>query len=272
MMTRYNPPEGLPAIPDWLSLDDIAALVGSIKETDQAIEDLGAYETLAAEDEVYHYVRNGDVEGITRMQLPARSTPITGVDEKAHLRYLLVALNAICLHAAISGGVSQRIGYGLNIRLSERIVSASTVDELKTLFESRIIPLSYGMLVHELSMPGITDKDIVKAIRFIHDHHHEKITTREIASHVGLSPEYFSAKFKRETGITVSAYIAEKRIEEAKALLRFSDYSIGEIAAQLAYSSQSYFQTAFRRETGLTPQQYRQSAGGANITNTDARP
>nr|MCR4871327.1 AraC family transcriptional regulator [Atopobiaceae bacterium] len=81
----------------------------------------------------------------------------------------------------------------------------------------------------------------------------------ELAANVGLSPEYLSVKFKRETGMTTSRYISKMHVDEAKALLRFTNLSIGEIAAQLAYSSQSHFQSAFKRETGTTPQQYRMS-------------
>lgn len=244
---------------DETVLREVAELVGSIKEFDFASDDLGAYDTIAAEEQVYHYVRAGDPGSIMRMPVPSWSRPVPGVDEVSHGKNLLSALNAICLHAALEGGVSMRICWGLNSQLAKRIVTCSSVEELRELASSKIIPLSYCLLVRELTISGVTDKDVMKAIRYIHNHHRERVMLGEIAGHVGLSPEYFSAKFKRETGMTVSAYISHARIQEAEALLRFTNLSIGEIAAQLAYSSQSHFQSAFKRETGTTPQQYRMS-------------
>lgn len=240
----------------------IADLVHAIQENEYAPDDQRAYDIIAAEEQVFHYVRSGDLEALMRIEMPDVSDPVAGTSRYTHLRYLLVAQNAICLHAALDGGAAVKVAFLLNIQLSERIVSSASEEELLAIVQSRIIPLSYCLLVRELSVPSVSDKDIVKAIRYVHDHHHEKVSVNDLARHVGLSKEYLSSKFKRETGMTVSAYIAKMRIQEAQALLRFTDLSIGEIAAQLAYSSQSYFQTAFKRETGMTPQQYRVSIEG----------
>ena len=246
---------------DERQLQLIADLVHSIEEKDYVPEDPDAFDIISAEEQVFHYVRAGDLEALLRMRVPGESVPIAGTSRMLHLKCLLVALNALCLHAALDGGVSAKIGYGLNMKLAERIMTCASEDELAELMQSQFIPLGYCLLVRELSLPSVSDKDIVKAIRYIHDHHHERVSARELASHVGLSPEYLSAKFKRETGLTVSSYISQMRIQEAKALLRFTDLSIGEIAAQLSFSSQSYFQTSFKRESGMTPQQYRASIG-----------
>ena len=42
-------------------------------------------------------------------------------------------------------------------------------------------------------------------------------------------------------------------------MLRFSDYSISQIAGYLGYGSQSYFGAVFKKETGVTPGEYRNS-------------
>ena len=240
-------------------LKEVVELVDSIEHGEFGTENLEAYSLVRTEEEIAHHVRAGEIVPLLSTDVPLTIPPLAGVSQVEHLRYLLIAFNAICLHSALEGGVSLRMGYGLNVALSSRILTCTTEDELLELSHSHIIPVSYGMLVRTLAFPDVSDKDVVRAIRYIHDHHHDKVTVRELAEHVGLSTEYFSAKFKRETGMTVNAYITQMRIGEAKALLRFSDLSIGEIAAQLSFSSQSYFQTVFKRETGMTPQQYRSS-------------
>ena len=64
-------------------------------------------------------------------------------------------------------------------------------------------------------------------------------------------------KFQQELGSTIGAYITERRLREAKSLLRFTDKSLSEISSYLCFSSQSYFQNVFRKQCGLTPLEYR---------------
>ena len=228
-----------------------------VREGSREPEDVTGFDVIAAEREVAYFVRKGNVEALMQVQVPS----IGFVDPKKsfmrHTKNALLSLNAICLHAAIDGGISLRIAFGVGNSFLKRIEGLTNKDDLIEMAESRIIPLAYCTLVRELAYPGITDKDIVKALRYIHEHHNEKVTVGQVAEHVGLSPEHLSAKFKKQVGQTVNGYIVDRRIEEAKALLRFSSYSISEIAGQLGFSSQSYFQTVFKKKTGVTPQQYR---------------
>ncbi len=51
----------------------------------------------------------------------------------------------------------------------------------------------------------------------------------------------------------MSTYIREKKINMAKNLLRFNEYSIIDIANRLFFSSQSHFIQQFREIVGMTP-------------------
>ncbi len=92
---------------------------------------------------------------------------------------------------------------------------------------------------------------------YILRHLHYEISLKEIADHAGLSETYFSALFKKETGETVSTFIQQSRVREAESLLRYSEYSLMEIAEYLGFCSQSHFSKTFRRYAGVTPGQYR---------------
>ncbi|MEH7313803.1 helix-turn-helix domain-containing protein, partial [Priestia megaterium] len=72
-----------------------------------------------------------------------------------------------------------------------------------------------------------------------------------------LHPNYLSKIFKKEVGKSVSQYIQEQRIEEAKKLLQLSNYTISEISTLLNFHDQSYFTTTFKKILGVTPKQYR---------------
>lgn len=100
---------------------------------------------------------------------------------------------------------------------------------------------------------GLSKKNMLS----IYYHLHEPIHTEILAEHVGLNRSYLSTLFKKETGQTLSQYILSKRIEAAQNMLRFSDYSYAEIAASLAFSSQSHFIRVFRAQTGYTPKEFR---------------
>ena len=72
-----------------------------------------------------------------------------------------------------------------------------------------------------------------------------------------MSASYLSRLFKKETGDSVSTYIRGQKIEIAKNLLKYSDYSLIDIANRLSFSSQSHFIQQFRDIVGMTPKKFR---------------
>ena len=100
-------------------------------------------------------------------------------------------------------------------------------------------------------------KHINACKEYIYSHIKERITIEDLADELGVSSGYLSRLFKKETGISVSAYIRSQKIDMAKNLLRFSDYSMIDIANRLSFSSQSHFIQQFREVVGMTPKKYR---------------
>ncbi len=72
-----------------------------------------------------------------------------------------------------------------------------------------------------------------------------------------LSRTHFSAKFRKETGMTLTDFILTEKTEEAKRLLRYSDKSAAAIAAYLGFSSHGHFSRVFKKYAGTTPGEYR---------------
>lgn len=98
---------------------------------------------------------------------------------------------------------------------------------------------------------------VIKCQDYIRYHLDEAVRLSELAEHVGLNESYLSTLFKRETGLTVTEYVQRERIDTAKNMLKYSDYTAMQIATTLGFSSQSYFTRVFRSNTGLTPTEYR---------------
>jgi two-component system response regulator YesN len=63
--------------------------------------------------------------------------------------------------------------------------------------------------------------------------------------------------FKKETGMSISDYLQQTRIEYAKELLLNTDQSVSEIANASGYSNLSYFSAIFKKITGTSPGEYR---------------
>ncbi len=72
-----------------------------------------------------------------------------------------------------------------------------------------------------------------------------------------ISKYYLSREFKKEYGTTVIRYVLAKKITNAKELLRYSSYSIEEIAALCGIDDASYFNKVFRKMEGCTASEYR---------------
>ncbi|HYO91315.1 MAG TPA: helix-turn-helix domain-containing protein [Pyrinomonadaceae bacterium] len=109
----------------------------------------------------------------------------------------------------------------------------------------------------ELSRAGLVDRRIRRAVELMHARLGESLPLEEIASAAHLSPFHFARLFKKLTGATPHAYLANLRAARAQTLLADTDLSITEVSARVGYDSPSHFAKAFRRATGLSPSAFR---------------
>ena len=81
--------------------------------------------------------------------------------------------------------------------------------------------------------------------------------TARLAAEVNLSASRFRHLFKEETGVTVTEYLRERRLERAEVLLRTTFMTIKEVLSESGFTSMSHFVQYFKRRYGLTPTAYR---------------
>ena len=68
------------------------------------------------------------------------------------------------------------------------------------------------------------------AIEYINFNLQNNLSLSIISSYIGKNASFLSNQFKKETGVTITRYIQEKRVEESIRMLYSSDLSIQEIA------------------------------------------
>ncbi len=99
--------------------------------------------------------------------------------------------------------------------------------------------------------------EIVRVQNYIHEHYAEDISLKTLAEVACVSPHYFSAYFKGETGQNYKAYLTRVRMEQALHLVLDTDMKTYEIAQQVGYSNGRRFVDAFRSVYQLSPMDYR---------------
>ena len=117
---------------------------------------------------------------------------------------------------------------------------------------------SYGLEILRIPNTKI-DSDFGQVCAYIDAHYREEIHREELGELVFLNTDYLSRIFKKEKGISISNYIIQKRVEEAKKLLTQSTLPINTVSLYVGYSNFSYFTKMFKDNTGYAPLEYRRS-------------
>lgn len=108
---------------------------------------------------------------------------------------------------------------------------------------------------------GTNNAIILRAQQYIREHYSKDITLENICDVVNVSKNYFSALYKRETGMNIWDYVTEVRIEYAKRLLLTTNLKNYEISFEIGYENPSYFSKTFKKLTGLKPNEFRLQQG-----------
>lgn len=113
---------------------------------------------------------------------------------------------------------------------------------------------------HVISSRGISlapNSALMKAIDYINSNYAAQITLEDLCAVSGVSRQHLCLLFRNNLGTRPMEYIAKRRIQAAKELLRGSDRTIEDIAEETGFCSASYFCKLFRRYEGFSPSRFR---------------
>ena len=208
----------------------------------------------------YNAVKTGDMEYVIKnckedAFIHLDGTGVLSRNTLQNIKYHFVVTTAMITRYCVHAGMEQEQAYSLSDFYILKMDKCRTIDQISRLHDTMC--LDFCSRMNELKRRQILSKPIVLCLNYIYSHIHYRITIKELAEYLSLSESYLSKLFLKEMGIPLSHYITDLKIEKAKNLLQYSDYSIVEIANYFSFASQSHFIQVFQKKTGITPYKYR---------------
>lgn len=119
------------------------------------------------------------------------------------------------------------------------------------------------LVVRQSTRPRINSGcDIDAAMDFMDLHACEGIKVNDVISHTqGVSRVTFHKRFFERTGKTPGHALLDRKLYEARRLLRESEISAGAIAAMCGYQDYLHFYRTFRKAEGVSPSEFRKLIG-----------
>lgn len=112
--------------------------------------------------------------------------------------------------------------------------------------------------IHPLSADDLAG--IQNVVSYIADHYAFDISQGRLASIACMSESKLKGCFKRQMGCTITQYIQGRRMSQAEHLLIDTDFTMGQIAQMIGYTTSSRFAELFKKSTGILPIEYRRIA------------
>ena len=168
-----------------------------------------------------------------------------------------IIMNTLLRKAAEQGGVHplhlDSVSSAFAVRI-EQIVNIQAIAPLMTdMFHT------YCRLVRKHSLKGYSPP-VQKAITFIEADLAGNLNLRTLSQSLNISSSYLSSLFKKETGQTLTDYIAQRRMSLARHLLLHTKLQVQTIAQHCGILDVHYFSKLFKKATGMTPKEFRQSS------------
>ncbi len=132
---------------------------------------------------------------------------------------------------------------------------------LETLFHAALVRLvgehSTLSMIKARAPHSLAPYRLRRLLDYIGDNLNADLSLAVLSDVSGLSRYHFSRAFQRVTGLAPHAFVIDRRIERAKALIAGHDRPLAEIARRCGFNTHGQFTTMFKRVTGLNPSQWR---------------
>lgn len=227
-------------------------------EVSKRLQNFSFHHDPLLEKKLFNGIKEGNVEEVRKNVNIVPEEELGVLSKSSYIRSkknLAITSITVATRAAIDGGLHPEIAYTLSDIFIQRVEELNELKSIAALLENSLC--TFAERVSKVREQRYS-RTVATCQNYIFSRLYQEITLEELAQAVKLNPNYLSVLFKKEVGISVSEYIQECRIEEAKNLLLNTSSPISEICSWLNFTDQSYFTKVFKKYTGVTPKQFKE--------------
>lgn len=155
---------------------------------------------------------------------------------------------------AEQSGVHSAVAYSISLAYAQKIFAVRNQNELNQVVPAMIREFSDAVQSAHNNRYSPTIENV---INYLNLNISQKIDMKQLSALAGCAADHLSQRFKAETGLTMTQYLASERCRIAADLLRRTDLPVQKISAHVGYFDNNYFVKVFRKYSGATPSDYR---------------
>lgn len=118
---------------------------------------------------------------------------------------------------------------------------------------------------NQVDLKHINGNSLKEIKTYIDENWNKEITLIDLEKKFFINKYYLLRLFKKHYDKTILSYIIEKRITNAKKMLRFSGDAIKIISNKCGFNDANYFSRVFKKVEGISPLEYRNAWGQKNV-------
>jgi AraC-like DNA-binding protein len=217
-----------------------------------------------SENQFIRAISSGDVEGVldAMRRMEAHGPTALSAGESAIYSNLLSGFSMMRImarKAAEAGGLSVVTIDEITQRNVQQMSHVTALAETVVIFQDMVVELTQKVR-EQKTATGQYSEPIRKAMEYITLNYSQQLSPVTIADFLHVSLSYLEKQFKKETGNTISYFIAAYRCSMAADLLKNTKQSVSDIAFYVGYSDNNYFVKVFKKYYDKTPGQYREES------------
>jgi len=145
-------------------------------------------------------------------------------------------------------------------------IALGEVEFLEALSTNDKIKIGKQLQIYGFELMNDKKSRIIGQIKssIIHLVHHENCKLKNnlsdyLVDKLNYNYKYLSTLFSEKEGVSIEKYFFSQKIERVKEFLTYDEFSLGEIATMLNYSSVAYLSNQFKKITGVTPSAFKKT-------------
>lgn len=183
-------------------------------------------------------------------------------DPVRNIKNYCIVLNTVLRKAAQRGGVHPIYLDDLSRTFAARIEQLPSTAAAQQMVGE--MADQYCLLVQRHSTESYS-QPVQACLLYVRQHLAEPLSLRTVAAALGCNASYFSARFKKETGQTLTEFILQERMRLAANLLLSTRLQVQTVAQYCGYLDVNYFSRIFRQTTGCSPSEYRKTGRALQV-------